>query len=229
MVRLSVPAIAVAIAVSAIPAFAQSNTLTLLQQTDPGLPGNRIFVDQSLASNSNIGGLTITDTEDSLSFAPDGGAALQIGGGNSADITVSAADVQVGFSQNSRVDGTTGLETSVLGNVATLDISGVGAAAFLNQAGNGNNGTLTVSGFGATGVIDQVGNGNAGEVDVVGNGATGILRQIGDDNATSFQVVGDGTTATFQVVGSGIANAGATPQVISNGGTVIVTQTAISN
>ncbi|MFG6660969.1 hypothetical protein [Sulfitobacter sp. 915] len=177
---------------------ADENRLYITQ--DSGLfdqSGNTIFVDQSLATNSIVLGV------------PDG-VALNNG-------TISPVDpansplTQIGSA-----------------NSATVNLSGAFSLGMLSQNGNGNNANINVSGAGSIGAIRQTGDRNFGEVDVTGGGLTGILIQKGNDNAQVLNVTNANVIWTQNgdniALGSGVPGL-TPPSVVSNGGTVIVTQT----
>lgn len=183
------------------------NKVFLLQESGGG-SGNNLVIDQSNASNSIVAG-------DELGLDP----AEQIGGGNSAEITLEGENSTVLFSQNSA--GTGGL----LGNTALVSGNAL-ATIVLDQNGSGNFGEINVSGQGGTGVLRQTGNDNEGSVFVTGEQALGELNQIGDGNSFTVRVEGDNTTAIYTQVGDNLTTpSGVGASVFSNaGGTVIINQ-----
>lgn len=189
-------------------AWAQSNQIYLLQDSQVAGIGNTLFIDQSAAIGSRVGSAA----------AP----ASQIGGGNAATISVSGFGAGVAFSQSGSGNGAT-----VSGD--TL------AAILLDQQGSGNTGTINVGPFGNSGELVQIGDNNSGTVSVFGIGNRGRLAQLGNNNIYDLEVTGAslvpgyaGTNVEFTQSGSNLA---ANPtvsalQVFTNsGGTVQITQT----
>lgn len=125
-------------ALLAAQASAQQNTLTIEQSGD----GNSLFVDQSQASNSRVGGLNI----DSLGDPPN----LDAG----APISLTDTAIQSGGN-----------------NRARITIQNDGGGVFLDQRNNGagiNEANVT-STNGGVGVVAQNGTGNFAELQVDGN------------------------------------------------------------
>ncbi|MEL7300390.1 MAG: hypothetical protein AAFM92_08410 [Pseudomonadota bacterium] len=188
---------------SASLAVAENNSVFLLQ-TNPtnGAPGNTISITQELASSSSVG----------LQDAP----VVQDGSGNSADITVqNDANAETLFAQGI-------LAPSLDGNLSALGGQGIDALVGLTQTGNGNAANIVVNGLGAQGLVEQDGNGNLADLTVEGQGASGTLLQRGDNNDSTLSV--QGATVTLIVEGNNLTNT-VGPSVVSNGGTVIITQT----
>ena len=191
------------------PAVAQENRLYITQDTVGGADGNTLFVDQSLAARSTVGRPEAPST--------------QIGFGNAATVDVAADDGEVLLRQGL-------LGAPSIGGVAvvTLEQGAVGGFADILQTGVGNDGQIVLTAPSATGRIEQRGDGNTGLLSVESADASATLRQLGDDNDIGLQVTGEGANVSWTVIGDGVSTApSATPQVISNGGTVIVTQTVL--
>lgn len=187
-------------------AFAgDGNQIYILQQSPLGLyGGNTLNVDQSGATDSTVAG----DFGAGASAAP----AMQDGIGNSGQIDISGAGGQVAFLQ------------SGIGNDASVSLSSALGMAYLQQDGNANTASLTVDPLGLSGAIMQIGNSNKAALSV-GAGAKGTLVQKGDNNQFGFSVSGAGTTASYTAIGNNLTPAGTGPVVISNGGSVTITQT----
>ncbi|WP_417423689.1 hypothetical protein [Hoeflea sp.] len=190
-----------------------NNQLFLLQESTSGaLTGNTLTVDQSGATGSLVSGPT--------------GArhpAIQSGSGNDLEIELTGTGGHVQFIQKN--------VGNAAGNSAKITAE-ENAVASLWQLGNGNSASLNVtgplasgSGLLASGSIDQVGLDNVAELTVDGDGASGRIRQIGKRNDADLTVTGAGTTATFTQIGNSLTTPGGV-QVISNGATVTITQTA---
>lgn len=200
MMVLSVRSIVAAAAISSFcsAVSADENKLYIMQNSGIfGLPGNTIFVDQSSASHSIVMGVPDDVSLNNGTTTPVNPAALPL--------------VQIGS-----------------GNDANINLSGAFALSMLSQVGDGNSANIGVSGSGSTGAIRQVGDRNIGEVDVTGSGLTGILIQNGNGNSQALNVTN--ANVTWIQNGNNIAQGGGaqgftTPSVVSNGGTVIVTQT----
>jgi len=189
------------------PAFAgNDNTLFIIQESSSGGIGNTLFVDQQNASNSVVAG-------DAQGTTP----AQQTGFGNAATVTVTGDGGSVALLQNNPV--VSGSAADV--NSATLSVGAL-ASVLLRQDGFGNDGSVDVAGVGAFGSLTQIGNGNFGEVSVTGNGASGALSQEGNNNTFGLQVTG--ANVTYTQVGNNLSTA-TLPTVVSNGGTVSITQT----
>lgn len=183
------------------------NQIYILQQSPLGLDGgNTLNVDQTAARGSVVAGAF----NDAASITP----ALQSGIGNSGQIKISGEDGQVVFLQEG------------IGNAASVSLSSALGMAFLQQDGVANIATLTVDPLGASGMIQQIGNGNLADL-TVGAGAKGQLVQEGNNNQFGFTVSGAGTTASYTAVGNNMTPAGTGPMVISNGGSVTITQTQL--
>lgn len=206
--KIVVPAIVAAMLPVSVAFAGDGNTVFLLQDSSSG-PGNNLVIDQSAASGSRV-------TGDSLDLQP----ARQIGGGNSGEITLEDEGATVFFSQNSI--GSAG----ALGNSATIT-GGAFATIILDQNGVGNIGDISVTGANSTAALRQTGDRNEGNVFVSGNQSIGDLTQTGDDNSFTVRVEGNNTTAIYTQVGNNLTAAnGVGASVFSNGGTVIINQTA---
>lgn len=221
-------------------AMADSNILSILQEGG----GNTLTVDQSQASDSKVGGLSISNTLDSLSLTGqlDAGAlgtsngtmitsgsrqmdvlratskaelpAVQDGSNNSATVTLSGSNGFVGLLQQSPLNGT--------GNRATVNVSGNGQA-LVGQLG-GNNEAKAILGAGASqAAILQKGNGNFADLSVTGSNASGQINQIGNGLNNSLSVTGANTSAAL--IANGVSNGTSTPVTVqSNGASVTITQ-----
>lgn len=217
---------------------AQSNTITI-EQTGVG---NTLSVDQSAASNSSVGGLTFaegdaksyTDSSDpglSATLNPltvtstTGEAATQTGGQNSASIEISGDGGNVFLNQNNSGGGS-------LGNIASIGLTGDGAAVALGQLGLKNEATINVSGALAKGTILQDGDYNKSNLSVTGSGAEGFISQKGNNNDTgTVNVSGVNTSVTYIQQGNNLSPAatGQGVSVISNAAAVTITQTSFGN
>jgi len=186
-----------------------ANTVFIVQDSKEG-PGNSLTIDQTEATNSLVAG-------DIDGFEP----ARQTGSGNEADITLDGEGGFVLLNQNS-----VGALVSN-GNSATL-FGGELATVILEQTGFGNVGSINVTGRDSTGILRQTGDLNDGSVVVTGTNSTGELIQNGDRNNYTLTVDGNNTSVIFTQDGNGVAPAnGVGPSVFSNGGTVIINQTAL--
>lgn len=189
-------------------AAAGSGNVVYLEQGDGTSAGNELFIDQSDATNSLVAG------------APDGlSPASQYGTYNSGEIILEGEGATVYFSQNNALTG------SPFGNSATI-FGGELASIVLSQTGSRNTGEISVTGINNSAGLLQTGNGNDGNVNVSGSNNSGTLVQTGNQNSFSLSVAGDSTNVTYTQVGNGLSAVnGAGPTVISNGGTVLITQT----
>lgn len=187
-----------------------NNELFIIQNSGSASAGqgNTLFVDQSAATGSWVGG----------SLSDDSTRARQIGQGNEADIQIVGSGGQVALNQISADTG------GIAGNSGDIDLAGSNARASLFQDGSDNSGTLFVNGENAFGSLKQVGDSNIGEMRVIGDSARGTLKQSGNNITGRFKVTGTtGTDVTVIQRGDNLQNP---PEVTSNGGTVIITQTA---
>lgn len=192
------------------PALAgNDNTLFILQDSASGGIGNTLFVDQSQADGSTVAG-------DRFGTTP----ATQQGFGNTANVTLTDELASVVLFQNN--PATSGSVTDV--NRATLS-GGALSTIILYQDGIGNIGAIDVNGQGSTGSLSQIGNNNNGSVSVLGSNATGELFQQGNNNDLGVEVRGAGTSVTYTLIGNNVTPA-TQPVVVSNGGTVTITQTS---
>jgi len=200
-------------ALAASASFAGENKIYLLQNSGPNaVTGNTIMIDQGAASGSLVvGSLDVGPLESRL-------PASQIGDGNRAEITIADTGGTVVFNQGS----TDSFQPA--NNAATVNLNGFLGQAFLSQQGAENVGALSAIGSNVFASLEQIGNRNEGSVSVTGAGARGVLRQEGDDNNLGLTVTGAGTTATYTQVGNNLTAPSGFAQVISNGGTVSITQ-----
>ncbi|WP_156421551.1 hypothetical protein [Aureimonas sp. AU40] len=218
-------------------AVAESNVLSIVQ--DGG--ENRLTVDQSQASNSQVGGLEIgaptlqtfsltpnaetSQSEDSLpeqvrlnvlsAERMSGRPARQMGGGNSADIKISGNGGFVGLLQSSASPN--------LGNQANVNLAG-GGQALIGQLGGGNKATAMLGAGALEGTILQKGDSNVADLSVTGKGSSGSISQYGSGLNNSLAVSGAGTSAAL--ISNGVSNgtAGTPITVQSNGASVTITQ-----
>lgn len=235
--------LAIASLVAILPAaqaMADSNTLSILQEGG----GNTLTVDQSQASGSKVGGLSIGEAieRQSLTGQLDAGAlgtsnntlitsgsqkidalrahtqpdlpAVQNGSDNSAIVTLSGSKGFVGLLQKSPLNGT--------GNRATVNVSGNGQA-LIGQLGE-NNEAKAILGAGASqAAILQKGDGNLADLSVTGSNARGQINQIGNGLNNSLSVTGANTSAAL--IANGVSNSTPTPVTVqSNGASVTITQ-----
>ena len=191
------------------------NQIYILQQNTSGLAfGNTLAVDQSGATNSLIAGTFTTDAgmpgaNLNSALSP----AIQDGVNNIGQITITDTGGQVVFLQS----GTD--------NNATVTLSSALGMAMLEQNGMNNTASLTVDPQALRGDIQQIGNNNLADLTVSGKGASGELVQRGDNNQFGFTVTGTNATASYTAIGNNMTPAGTGPMVISNGGSVTITQT----
>jgi len=196
--------------------------------------GNSLFIDQTDAKSSTVGGLTIQPSSisavdpntlnnnleiDSLGFAP-ADVAVQSGGGNEADVIISGSNGTVRLYQsNPNFDPGT--------NSASVNLDGNGLAA-IGQVGFGNTALLTVSDSGSSGTILQSGNENKANLGV-SRGNTGLISQVGNNNTTTLDVDGVETSVSYFVQGNNLTaiNPQQGVQVLSNASSVTITQTSI--
>ena len=185
----------------------ENNSIYILQNSSGGI-GNSLVIDQSAAQNSLVAGNASGNVP-----------ARQTGDGNTAEITLEGEGATVLFSQNNS------LTSLVSGNSATIS-GGDLASIVLNQRGSGNVADLQVSGLNNSAGLRQFGDNNDGSVLVSGNNNSGNLFQQGDGNSYTLTVTGTDTNVTFRQIGDNLSSAsGIGPSVISNGGTVQITQT----
>jgi hypothetical protein len=224
---LGLLAASTAIVAPLLPAHAQDNKLTILQSG----AGNTLFVDQTKAQNSTVGGLKlnggsgITLTEQ----------AEQLGGNNAANIAIEGDGGNVYLFQNNTA-GASGPS-----NTATINARG-GGSALVAQDGTNNRANLTVQGsltqptlmVGAQpihGAIIQRGADNVGTV-VTGPQSDGLLVQNGSNNQAALDIAASapGTNVVFTQNGSNL-NSATAAQVFTTavGGTVSVTQTGFGS
>lgn len=199
----------------AIPAFSDGNLLVIEQSNSPGDLGNKLFVDQSQASSSLVGGLEISNE---LDLKPTEGA-RQTGSGNEAEITLQGAGGVARLNQYQ----TGGLSRD--GNSAVISVLG-GSQGLVGQIGNGNSANLTVNGAGSLGSILQKGDDNKAALEVRNDDIEGRLSQIGDGNEASLIV--DGTAnVDYTQQGTGLTTPEAVQVITNSGGTVSIIQRAI--
>lgn len=204
---------------AAVTAAAGEGNKVYLLQDGNALPGNNLWIDQSSATGSLVAGISGDDLSETLNGVRTGtpADARQIGGGNTADITLSGRRPTVLLDQ--KFTGT--LDNPI--NSATLS-GGTLSSIVLQQEGFGNTGEITVTGVASTGILQQIGNGNTGAVTIEGRNTTGTLIQSGNNNSVPLTVSGNGANVTYTLEASGVVMA-SPPEVYSNGGTVTITQT----
>lgn len=203
------------VVLTATSSFAGGNKINLRQESGPNaVTGNTIMIVQGAASNSLVAGSLDGELP-----------ASQIGFNNEAKITMTGTGGVVVLNQGSADAFAEG--NFAENNNATVNLSNAGmlddviSQAFLSQQGFDNVGVLSVSDPGAYGSLEQLGNNNEGSVSVNGNGASGTLKQ--ERNNNNFGLTVTGATATYEQVGNNLT--GPSPAVvISNGGTVTITQ-----
>jgi hypothetical protein len=224
-----IPAFGICLLASVQMANADQNRVYIEQSDD----SNSLFIDQTDAVGSTVGGLTIQTSSvsavdlntlnnleiDSLGFAP-ADVAVQSGGGNEADVIISGSNGTVRLYQsNPNFDPGT--------NSASVNLDGNGLAA-IGQVGFGNTALLTVSDSGSSGTILQSGNENKANLGV-SRGNTGLISQVGNNNTTTLDVDGVETSVSYFVQGNNLTaiNPQQGVQVLSNASSVTITQTSI--
>jgi hypothetical protein len=219
----------------------ENNQITIKQD---GL-ANSLSVDQSLASNSVVGGVLLLngplggETSAKLQI---NGSAEQKGTGNTAKLTITnSADDEnhllfdhgtIGILQDNSM-------SSAGANDAIVTVNGNGTG-LISQTGGNNTASLLVTGLGSTGGIYQNGDNNrAGDrstvgLTVSGNNSSGTITQNGSNLVSGLGVTGNGTTVYYTLNGNNVSalpttdatgNSAGGLQVISNGATVTITQT----
>lgn len=164
--------------------------------------GNKLTIDQSMASDSFVGGVELNMSQlsdpllgiDSIFEATRGPLTQDSRGGNSAN-----------------------------GNNATVTVESEAGIALMMQIGFENTGTIDLSGNMARGSLLQIGNDNNGSVKVSGSGA-GVLHQVGDNNIAALEV--DNVNVLYKQIGNNLA--ASNPVTVSNyggaGGQISMTQ-----
>ncbi|WP_131829932.1 hypothetical protein [Consotaella salsifontis] len=235
---------------TALPAFADQNTLTILQQGS----GNALSVDQSAATNSEVKGLSITSGEPTAGsgLAPGNrklnelgleitltDEARQLGNNNDATVTMSGNGGKVYLYQNNPaigpsggVKGNSAEINSLAGGVGLVSQDGIGNVANLTVTGGlGGDPALIVGGQRIDGAIIQRGSGNYGTV-ITGSSTDALLVQNGSSNKGALDVTGSvpGSSVVFTQNGNNM-NSAAAAQVYTNvtNGTVSVTQNSFSS
>ncbi|MFY0734917.1 MULTISPECIES: hypothetical protein [Aurantimonas] len=228
-----------------VPASAEDNTLTILQTGT----GNSLFVDQSQASGSTVGGLSLGRFGSLLSLDE---SSSQLGGNNRATITVTddGADAvanggEVYLYQNNtgQTVGATQPGGARVGNLDGANVATInalnGSNALVGQYGVGNNATVNVTGplsgtltggEAINGTVIQVGNGNLGSVNA-GAGTQGTVVQLGSGNTNELNIEGSppGTSVVYTQIGNNLTP-GTSAQVFTTvPGTVTVTQTGFGS
>ena len=220
----------------AVPALAgDGNQVYILQDSSSSGAGNTLHVDQSAATDSKVGGFAYVTPLDSTPLGEATGSnayprqlisgnsglsdfAVQSGGNNKADITVSGTGGIVALKQSNPLAGTQ--------NDTTVNLTGDNSFAGVMQQGLGNTATLTVNGASAAGGILQNGNGNTGTVTVSSYGGSGLLVQNGSNNTNDLNVTAASPSrVTYVVTGSNIAGT-APASIVTNAASVTITQTS---
>jgi hypothetical protein len=213
----------------------ENNQITITQD---GL-ANSLSVDQSKASNSVVGGVSLLNgplADDASAKLRLNDTAEQKGTGNTAKLTITNLTDdenhllfdhgQIGLRQDNSL-------SSAGPNVALVTVNGDGTG-LVSQNGGGNTANMLITGLGSTGSIYQNGDGNnigtqtltEHGLKVEGKNASGSITQNGDGNNTNLAVFGNGTSVDYTLNGDNITNVPAGGvQVISNGATVTITQT----
>lgn len=213
----------------------ENNQITITQD---GF-ANSLSVDQSKASNSTVGGVSLLNgplADDASAKLRLNDTAEQKGTGNTAKLTITNLTDdenhllfdhgQIGLRQDNSL-------SSAGPNVALVTVNGDGTG-LVSQNGGGNTANMLITGLGSTGSIYQNGDGNnigtgaltEHGLKVEGKNASGSITQNGDGNTTSLAVFGNGTSVDYTVNGDNFTNVPAGGvQVISNGATVTITQT----
>jgi hypothetical protein len=196
------------------------NTIVIKQDNTLGIGLNSLIADQSGATGSLIAGAK-PNSGNTLSLSD---TATQTGGNNTAELTIKdaygATGGQIGLLQSN----TTGLGGGL--NSAIVSVVG-GGLGLVSQTGGDNTANLTVDGIGASGSIYQNGIGNSAGLTVRGHDAKGSTVQNGDNSNINLLVSGTGTSASYTINGSNVTSISpGGVQVISNGATVTITQTA---
>lgn len=199
------------------------NTITIEQKNTSGFgPGNSLTVDQAGANNSVVGGALYVEGSNTLTLTD---TAQQIGSGNMATLKIKDDDGatagKIGLMQDNSVAGALGV------NDAVISVLG-GGTGLVSQIGGNNTANLSVTGLNAKGSIYQRGNDNQAGLSVSGTDAGGSITQNGDNNHDiNLLVSGTGTQASYTLNGNNLTSiTGSGVQVISNGATVTITQTA---
>lgn len=182
-------------------AFAGSGNSVLVEQISTVQVGeNTLFVDQSGATNSFVGGVSQDREID-----------LDLSGLTSSEtdnlLNVIGQASFVSISDNTLVLQSDGprLTQYGVGNEASITMQGDGGEAALEQFGDYNSATILVNDA-SRGVLIQDGNRNSGTLNVSDFGASGELVQIGDDNQTELFVTGAGdASVSYTVQGSGVS------------------------
>nr|WP_321456960.1 hypothetical protein [uncultured Cohaesibacter sp.] len=218
------------------PALAgNENTLVLKQEG----AGNTISIDQQNAYGSQIGGVRfeensnleqsefeILDMSDPL-LASEGldNPILQLGDGNSAEITIEGNDDVVYLQQNSQGQAT--------GNTADIYVnSGTGDPSFaaVVQEGANNNASVSIDGSLSNGTVLQRGNNNDGAVTIDGNNINAELTQVGSSNEGQLSVQSSasssdtGANVSYTLYANGVTTTQPVT-VTTNGASVSITQT----
>ncbi|MCC1494652.1 hypothetical protein [Cognatishimia sp. F0-27] len=219
-------------------AQADNNAIIVTQSAPDTLSvGNTLIIDQSLADDSVVSGVLVSNpvivppvaaTTGPAADAPlalvniplefdTSGGALQTGSGNTGNITVSGTGGRAGLLQ----DGSS--------NSAIIVSGGDFATTLVAQFGSGNSGNLTIAGSSAFGGLLQNGDSNTGSVSVEGRDAGGILAQIGDGNQTELSVSAlDNAVVSYTVEGNNVSSVVPANVFSTGGGAVTIVQRSIT-
>jgi hypothetical protein len=218
-------------ALAAFPAFAGSgNIIYLKQDSTLGGTGNTIYVDQSGATNSQVGGIdqvTSATDDNSITFHkasnPAEYPALQEGSGNSASLTIRDDASHMGGGVAYLLQNNSASDALGLGNSALMSLTGpvFGAIA---QEGSGNIANLSVSGTGTNGAIFQKGNQNNGKLTASGGGNIALIQNGNNLQSDLTVTAANGSSVTYQT--NGVNGAGTPASVITNAANVTITQTS---
>lgn len=205
-------------------AYAGSGNSVLVEQIATSDGGkNTLFIDQSSASNSTVGGVPegrmveldltgLGETElNTLSTS--------IGQASSVALSDNFLTISAGGSQATQMGA---------GNTASITLIGNGGQAALEQFGNNNSATILVENA-DIGVIVQDGSRNRGTLTVSDLGASGELIQIGDDNETVLSVTGtQNARVSFTVQGNGVSTSIPASVVSNVNGQITIVQSQFS-
>ena len=224
-----VAAVVATAAMAPLSASADFNTLVIEQTNEPGDLGNTLFVDQSAATSSTVGGLVIEnvliDGMEGLTATPQS-AAVQAGSGNTADITITGSGGTARLSQVG--DGNDA--ALVLGTSLT---PATGSLAIIGQEGLNNQASLTVLGTGSVGTILQTGNGNEAGLTVNGNNINAGVAQIGNGNKATDLIATGTANVQYIQIGDGLTASTAAQvtsnAVTSNGAAITIIQRSVGN
>lgn len=205
-------------------AYAGSGNSVLVEQIATSAGGNNtLFIDQSGASNSTLGGLP-EDRELELGLTGLDQNTLNtlsagIGQASSLALSDNLLTISGGGSQATQLGA---------GNTASITLIGDGVQAALEQFGNDNSATILVDNA-DLGVIVQDGSRNRGSLTVSDLGASGELIQIGDDNVTDLSVTGtQNANVSYTIQGNGVSTSIPASVVSNVNGQITIVQSQFS-